>query len=123
MIQEYNDANSANAKSCASDKRRERVAARKDDASTNQGGKTKDNGIEVMFQRIVTRTGNGIGAKFQMNRGKNRQEDRGTCDDDALTIAIQRTSGTRGDFSMVLPVRSCGGVTFLARCQGRPRRR
>ncbi len=28
--------------------------------------------------------------------------------------------GTRGNFSMVLPVRFRGAVTFLARCQGRP---
>jgi len=37
-----------------------------------------------------------------------------------LTIAIQRTSGTHGNFGMVLPVRSCGGVGVVARCQGRP---
>ncbi len=34
-----------------------------------------------------------------------------------LTIAMQRTSGTRGHLSIVLPVRSCGGVSVVARCQ------
>ncbi len=43
--------------------------------------------------------------------------------EEPLTIAIQRTSGTRANFSLVLPVRSCGGVGVVARCQGRPRRR
>ncbi len=39
---------------------------------------------------------------------------------EVLTIAIQLTSGTLADFGIVLPVRSCGGVTFRARCHGRP---
>ena len=63
-----------------------------------------------------------VRGELSMNRGHDGQGDRGTDDDDALTIAIQLTSGTRGDFSMVLPVRSCGGVGLVARCQGRPRR-
>ncbi len=39
-----------------------------------------------------------------------------------LTMQIQRILGTRGNFGIVLPVRSCGAVGFVARCQGRPRR-
>ncbi len=39
---------------------------------------------------------------------------------EVLTIAMQRTSGTRGNFGIVLPVRSCGGVGVVARCQGVP---
>ncbi len=41
---------------------------------------------------------------------------------EVLTIAMQRTSGTRGNFGILLPVMSCGGVGVVARCQERPRR-
>ncbi len=28
--------------------------------------------------------------------------------------------GTRGNFNIVIPVKSCGAVSMIARCQGRP---
>jgi hypothetical protein len=39
---------------------------------------------------------------------------------EVLTIEMELTSGTRGHFGMVLPVRFRGGVNVVARCQGVP---
>ncbi len=54
---------------------------------------------------------------------KEKKHDFDLIEGKVLTIAMQRTSGTRGDFGIVLPVRSCGGVGVVARCRVRPRRR
>jgi hypothetical protein len=37
-----------------------------------------------------------------------------------LTIEMERTSGTRGHFDMVLSVRFSGHTDLVARCQGVP---
>jgi hypothetical protein len=41
--------------------------------------------------------------------------------EEPLTICIQLTLGTRGNFGMVLSVKSCGNVGLVARCQGVPK--
>ncbi len=39
---------------------------------------------------------------------------------EVLTISIEASLGTRGNFNIVLPVKVRGGFTFPARLQGRP---
>ncbi len=57
----------------------------------------------VWGEDSTNRGGNKLGVRddASMNRGDHRQAARGADDDDALTIQIQRTLGTRGNFSLV----------------------
>ena len=50
-----------------------------------------------------------------------RQNDRGTHHDEALTMQIQVTLGTRGHFDIVLPVMCRAASGVVARYQGVPK--